>query len=63
MPVTREYLEGQLADLSKQSEQALIALHNISGAMSTIKHLLSVLEAEEAPAGASTETEEAGCRE
>jgi hypothetical protein len=46
MPVTREYLEEQLASLKTQAEQALVTIHNANGAMSAIQHLLSMLDAE-----------------
>jgi hypothetical protein len=46
MPVTREYLESQLASLKNQAEQAFVTLHNANGAISAIKHLLEALETE-----------------
>ena len=63
MPVTREYLEEQLAHLSKQAEQAFATIHSANGAISAIKHLLSVLDAEEAQGSVPTETEETPCPE
>ena len=63
MPVTREYLEEQLAHLSKQAEQAFATLHSANGAIAAVKHMLSVLDAEEKPAGVPTETEETPCPE
>jgi hypothetical protein len=59
MPITREYLEEQLAGLTRQAEQALATLHNANGAISAIRHLLSVLDAEAANApNENTETHE-----
>ena len=48
MEITREYLEKQLASLNQQAEQALSTFHNATGAISAIKHLLEVMDAEEA---------------
>ena len=57
MAVTREYLEEQLAHLSKQAEQALVTLHNANGAISAVKHLLSVLDAEASAQPVTAEAE------
>ena len=47
MAVTREYLEEQLAHLSKQAEQAFATLHSANGAIAAVKHMLSMLDAKE----------------
>lgn len=48
MEITREYLETQLASLTQQAEQAFATLHGANGAISAVKHLLEVMDAEEA---------------
>jgi hypothetical protein len=48
MNITREYLEKQLASLTQQAEQAFATLHGANGAISAVKHLLEVMDAEEA---------------
>lgn len=56
--VTREYLEEQLANLTRQAEQALATLHSANGAIATIKHLLEVMDKQETP-----DTTESPCHE
>ena len=47
MEITREYLEKQLASLTQQAEQAFATLHNANGAISAVKHLLEVMDAQQ----------------
>jgi hypothetical protein len=53
--ITREYLEGQLAHLTKQAEQASVTLHNANGAIAATRHLMEVLEKEAQTAAATGE--------
>jgi hypothetical protein len=57
MAVTREYLEEQLAHLTKQAEQAFATLHSANGAIAAVKHMLSVLDAEASAQPATAEDE------
>jgi hypothetical protein len=54
MNITREYLETQLASLTKQAEQAFATLHGANGAISAVKHLLEVMDKEETEAEPSS---------
>jgi hypothetical protein len=53
MPITREYLEGQLANLTRQAEQASVTLHNANGAIAATRHLLEVMDRDETPDSAA----------
>jgi len=44
LEITREYLETQLADLTRQADQAMTIWHNANGALAAVRHLLEVLE-------------------
>lgn len=62
MNITREYLETQLASLTKQAEQAFATLHGANGAISAVKHLLEVMDKQETP-DISAEAKEVACHE
>jgi hypothetical protein len=49
LEISREYLEGQLANLTKQAEQAAVTLHNANGAIAATRHLLEVIGKDEPP--------------